>query len=59
MFIMTNDGGSGSRGTLETQAILMQRVFLFDMMSQAIPVALFRGAEFHDSKVSILWRELM
>lgn len=57
MFFMTNDGGSPSKVILETEAILTQRVSIFGMLSQGIPVVLLRGAEFRDSKVCFVAEE--
>ena len=51
-FVMVNDGGPSGGTALETVAIVIQRTFLFGVLSQAFPVVLLRGAEFRDSKVT-------
>lgn len=54
MFVMANDGGLlENNRDLAAERILVQRIFLFDILSHGIAVALLRGAEFRDSKVSV------
>ncbi|KAA1476464.1 P-loop containing nucleoside triphosphate hydrolase protein [Dentipellis sp. KUC8613] len=53
MFVMANDGGIlGEDSTLETaQAVLVQRTFIFDLLTQGVAVSLLNGMEFRDSKM--------
>ncbi|KDQ52162.1 hypothetical protein JAAARDRAFT_73245 [Jaapia argillacea MUCL 33604] len=52
MFVMANDGGLGDTQTpLAAEISLNQRVFLLDLLSQGIAVALLEGAEFRNSKI--------
>lgn len=52
MFVMTNDGGVHP-GNNSSDAQLLQRVFIFDILAQGISVALLQGAEYRDSKVCL------
>ena len=52
MFVMMNDGGPIPDDQTRVAPVLCQRGFIFDLMSQSIPIALLHGATFHDSKVS-------
>lgn len=53
MFIMTDDGGPVDTDTeFRASSALMQRIFIFDILTSGIAVALLLGAEFRDSKVS-------
>ena len=58
MFIMLNDGGvleeTGGPGVFES--LLLQRLSLFDLITQGFPIALLRGLEFRDSKVCLRLR---
>jgi len=54
MFIMINDGGTpeeGVGGPLTTYRILVQRLFIFDLLASGIPLAPLQGAVFKDLKV--------
>ncbi|OCH85272.1 P-loop containing nucleoside triphosphate hydrolase protein [Obba rivulosa] len=53
MFIMVNDGGTLEDRTspLLAERVLLQRIFLFDILSQGVTVTLLKGAEFRDSKL--------
>ncbi|KAI0067591.1 P-loop containing nucleoside triphosphate hydrolase protein [Artomyces pyxidatus] len=52
MFVMLNDGGgSAGENTSETQSCLVQRRFIFDLLSGGVAVSLLRGAEFRDMKI--------
>ncbi|TFY68503.1 hypothetical protein EVJ58_g983 [Rhodofomes roseus] len=55
MFVMTNDGGLISREfddqSLRAEALLVQRVFIFNLLAQGITVSLLHGAEYRDSKI--------
>lgn len=53
MFVMVNDGGllDEKMSNPAAEIILCQRLFLFNLVSCGISVALFKGAEYRDSKV--------
>ncbi|TFY54174.1 hypothetical protein EVG20_g9819 [Dentipellis fragilis] len=53
MFVMVNDGGVlGEDSTLEAaQAVLVQRTFIFDILTQGVAVSLLNGMEFRDTKM--------
>jgi ATP-dependent RNA helicase DDX60 len=56
MFVMANDGGPSKSGDHEhyheASTLLCQRLYLFSLLASGIAVALLKGAEFKDSKVS-------
>lgn len=53
MFVMINDGGNlENQDQASAQRVLIQRAFLFDLLSFGTAVTLFNGVEFRDSKVS-------
>lgn len=59
MFVMTNDGGLLPTDSADTEAhsvsaerILVQRMFIFDILTAGIAITIIKGAEFRDSKVS-------
>jgi len=55
MFIMTNDGGvesTASENDVQMAILLSQRIFLLKIHAHGIPLALLKGAEYRDSKVS-------
>jgi ATP-dependent RNA helicase DDX60 len=53
MFIMTDDGGPVENDILRrSERALTQRTLIYEFLSRGIAVALMRGAEFKDSKVS-------
>jgi ATP-dependent RNA helicase DDX60 len=55
MFIMTDDGGSvPSDLQLHAERALIQRTFVYDLLTNGIAVALMRGAEFKDAKVVLV-----
>jgi hypothetical protein len=53
MFVMVNDGGllADKTSNRAAEIIFCQRLFLFNLVSRGISVALFKGAEYRDSKV--------
>ncbi|KAF7790532.1 hypothetical protein EIP86_001488 [Pleurotus ostreatoroseus] len=53
MFIMLNDGGvlEEMAGPGVFESLLLQRLSLFDLITQGFPIALLRGVEFRDSKI--------
>ena len=53
MFVMTSDGGvlKDNPSSASSERILLQRVFLFSLLSQGVSVTLLKGAEYRDSKV--------
>ena len=53
MFVMTNDGGVAKESSSEAHAerVLLQRVFIYNLLSQGVSVTLLQGAEYRDSKV--------
>jgi ATP-dependent RNA helicase DDX60 len=60
MFFMANDGTLSSAISdipklYREAAILRQRLYLFNLLSNGIAVSLLQGAEFRDSKVSRLF----
>jgi len=56
MFALVNDGGTGqdSMDPFAAQRLLCHRVFLYDLLTSGLALAFLAGAEFRDSKVSIL-----
>ena len=56
MFALVDDGGSdkGSIDPFAVQRLLCHRAFLCDLLTSGLALALLAGAEFRDSKVSIL-----
>ena len=55
MFVMTTDGGVLDDDSPDSTAeyVLLQRVFLYSLLSQGISVTLLRGAQYRDSKVRL------
>ena len=54
MFLLGADGGLRTKESgLQAERILTQRVFLFSVMQQGIPVVLLQPAEFKDGKVGM------
>ncbi|KAH9943357.1 P-loop containing nucleoside triphosphate hydrolase protein [Epithele typhae] len=53
MFVMTADGGviRSKSSNAVTERVLLQRVFLYLLLSQGVSVTLLRGAEYKDSKI--------
>ncbi|KAI9511439.1 P-loop containing nucleoside triphosphate hydrolase protein [Russula earlei] len=52
MFVMLNDGGTPDDGDYEMAArILIQRTFIFGLLTSGVGVTLLRAAEFRDSKM--------
>ncbi|THH15047.1 hypothetical protein EW146_g5371 [Bondarzewia mesenterica] len=51
MFVMTNDGGVMDSSPLDAERILVQRTFIFRLLSSGLAVTLLRGSEFRDSKI--------
>ena len=52
---MLNDGGMPKNPNHDTTTrILLQRNFIFGLLTSGVAVTLLRGAEFRDSKVSRL-----
>ncbi|KAF8069236.1 hypothetical protein FPV67DRAFT_1415532 [Lyophyllum atratum] len=53
MFVLINDGGvlDNHPKRLSTEKVLMQRIFVFDLLSRGLPIALLKGAEYRDSKI--------
>ncbi|EJF64914.1 P-loop containing nucleoside triphosphate hydrolase protein [Dichomitus squalens LYAD-421 SS1] len=53
MFVMTSDGGTvmDSSPIAAAERILLQRVFLYSLLTQGVSVAMLRGAEYRDSKI--------
>ncbi|KAF8505147.1 hypothetical protein JB92DRAFT_2966409 [Gautieria morchelliformis] len=52
MFIMTDDGGSAQAGErLQAETALNQRLFVYEILTSGIAVALMRGAVFKDTKI--------
>jgi len=57
MFVMLNDGGIPENADYDMAArILIQRNFIFGLLTSGIAVALLHGAEFRDSRVGFLRR---
>jgi hypothetical protein len=55
MFVMLNDGGTRKDTNYDTAIrILIQRNFVFDLLTSGVAVTLLREAEFRDSKVGWL-----
>ena len=56
MFALVSDGGTDldSTDACAAQRLLCQRVFLCDLLTSGLALALLPGAEFRDSKVSII-----
>ncbi len=55
MFVMFNDGGVLEKEPrpYTPERLLLQRLPMFQLITQGLPLALLRGAEFRDSKVSL------
>ncbi len=52
MFVMLNDGGTPAENDQDMATrVLIQRNFIFCLLSSGIAVTLLHGAEFRDSKV--------
>jgi ATP-dependent RNA helicase DDX60 len=52
MFVMLNDGGALENTDLDmARRVLIQRNFIFSLLTSGIAVTLLHGAEFRDSKV--------
>ncbi|TFY82995.1 hypothetical protein EWM64_g1015 [Hericium alpestre] len=53
MFVMMNDGGAfgGGNTTAFAQAVMLQRSFIFDLLSRGVAVAQLTALEFRDSKI--------
>ena len=58
MFVMTNDGDLLPTSPADTESlniaaecILVQRMFIFKLLTAGIAVTILKGAEFRDSKV--------
>ena len=52
MFVMLNDGGMPENMDYDMAArILIQRHFIFGLLTSGIAVTLLHGAEFRDSRV--------
>ncbi|KAI0375726.1 P-loop containing nucleoside triphosphate hydrolase protein [Pilatotrama ljubarskyi] len=53
MFVMTNDGGvvEESSSSAHAERVLLQRVFVYTLLSQGVSVTLLKGAEYRDSKI--------
>ena len=52
MFVMLNDGGTPAEDDLDMGSrVLVQRSFIFSLLTSGIAVTLLHGAEFRDSKV--------
>ncbi|OSD04333.1 P-loop containing nucleoside triphosphate hydrolase protein [Trametes coccinea BRFM310] len=53
MFVMTNDGGvvDESSSTAHAERVLLQRVFIYSLLTQGVSVTLLKGAEYRDSKI--------
>ena len=60
MFVMTTDGGilKGTSSNAASQCRLLQRVFVYSLLTQGISVTLLRGAEYRDSKACAFSRRL-
>ena len=57
MFVMLNDGGVLKNTDYDMAArILIQRNFIFGLLTSGIAVTLLHGAEFRDSRVGFLHR---
>jgi len=55
MFVMLNDGGTRKDTNYDTATrILIQRNFVFGLLTSGVAVTLLREAEFRDSKVGWL-----
>ncbi|KAI9000928.1 P-loop containing nucleoside triphosphate hydrolase protein [Trametes punicea] len=53
MFVMTDDGGVVDESSSITHAerVLLQRVFMYSLLSQGVSIATLKGAEYRDSKI--------
>ncbi|CDO68719.1 hypothetical protein BN946_scf184652.g46 [Trametes cinnabarina] len=53
MFVMTNDGGvvEESSSTAHAERVLLQRIFIYSLLTQGVSVTLLKGAEYRDSKI--------
>ena len=58
MFVMTNDGGvvQSTSAKAAAERVLLQRVFVYSLLSQGVSVTLLHGAQYRDSRVSSLLR---
>ncbi|THH31062.1 hypothetical protein EUX98_g3125 [Antrodiella citrinella] len=56
MFVMLNDGSS-FKGPKRTEVVLLQRIFMFNIMSQGVALTLLHGTVFRESKISSLVME--
>ncbi|KAH9846953.1 P-loop containing nucleoside triphosphate hydrolase protein [Lenzites betulinus] len=54
MFVLTNDGGAmeGRTSNAYAERVLLQRVFIYTVLTQGVSVTLLKGAEYRDSKIS-------
>jgi hypothetical protein len=59
MFVMLNDGGMDTSQNLASERILLQRIFLMEMLSSGLSLSLLKGAEFRSSKVRRFCSSLM
>jgi ATP-dependent RNA helicase DDX60 len=56
MFVMLNDGGALENTDLDmARRVLIQRNFIFSLLTSGVAVTLLHGAEFRDSKVCSLY----
>jgi hypothetical protein len=56
MFVMVNDGGvlkEGVGGQFAVHQILVQRLFIFDLLASGLAIVPLQGADFKDSKVTL------
>jgi hypothetical protein len=53
MFVLANDGGVANSGSFHNERALLQRMFLFQLIDQGMPIGLLNNAEFRDSKVGV------
>ncbi|KAI0677460.1 P-loop containing nucleoside triphosphate hydrolase protein [Trametes maxima] len=51
MFVMTNDGGVVEKSTRHAERVLLQRIFVYNLLAQGVSVTLLKGAEYRDSKI--------
>lgn len=56
MFVMLNDGGTTENTDDSDVAarVLVQRLFIFDLLNSGIAITRLHGAEFRDSRVGCL-----
>jgi hypothetical protein len=58
MFVMLNDGGTPKDADYDMATrILIQRNFIFGLLTSGVAITLLHGAEFRDSKVG--WLRIM